>query len=53
MEQTKGLVKVCPTCGKPMSLVKFLLFYWACWECPQLINYQSVEASELEEVEIP
>ena len=57
MEQTKGIVKVCPTCEKPMALIKLgmgsvSLYYWVCWECPQLINYQSVEASELKEVEV-
>lgn len=48
--------KICPACKQEMSLIKWefaghSLYYWICDSCPQLINYQSFEASELAEVE--
>lgn len=54
-KKTKGIVKVCAKCGKPMSLWEFKylpLLWWVCWECPNLIDYQSEEASKLKEVEV-
>ena len=57
MAETKGIVKQCPTCKQPMSLAKFEVvvfsgYYWICETCPQMIDYQSVEASELKEIEV-
>ena len=55
MKQTKGIVKQCPKCKQPMSLLEFRnipTLWWVCWKCPELINYQSVGASELKEVRV-
>jgi len=55
--QTKGVVKVCPTCGNPMSLMKLKIplphsfYYWFC-TCGYMVNYSSFEASELKDVEV-
>jgi len=53
--KTKGIVKCCPSCGKPMTLIKYSVipsWYWICWVCPNLIDYQSFEASQLKEIEV-
>ena len=55
--QTKGFVKLCPHCGKPLILVgnkvgPISKYHWTCTLCLYMVDYQSEEARKLREVEI-
>jgi hypothetical protein len=32
-----------------MNMAMHSRFYWACYSCPYLVDYQSIEASKLKE----